>query len=107
MSKGSGGGGRGTRLSSVSIRGKSVESLFRSAAGTMRSASFAFLRGGGKASKSTPVTLTKYPDGSLRGTDGRHRITIAREQGKKSIGGVLRTMGPRGGVKTKKVRILL
>lgn len=106
MAKGSGGGGRGS-VGAVSIRGKGVAALFGSAPGTMRPESFAFLRGGGKASPGTPVTLTRYADGKLVGTDGRHRITVAREQGKKSITGELRTVGPRGGEKRRKVRILL
>ncbi len=107
MAKGSGGGGRGGKLGTVSVRGRSASELFGSAPGTMREGSFKFLRSGGKADPKFPVTLTKTPDGKIRGTDGRHRITLAREAGQKSIQGMLRILGPRGGEKRRKVKILL
>jgi hypothetical protein len=44
-----------------------------------------------------PVTVTIYPGGRAGVTDGRHRITVAREQGQRSVTGRVVVVGPRGG----------
>ena len=63
----------------------------------MREASLKHLRGGGSASTALPVTVTIYKGSAARVTDGRHRITIARERGQRSIVGTVIVRGPRGG----------
>lgn len=70
----------------------------------MRADSLVHLRQGGRVSPAAPITFTKYPHGT-RLTDGRHRITVARERGESHVSGVLRTMGPRGGVTTQPLQI--
>jgi hypothetical protein len=75
---------------------------------TLRTNSLDFLRAGGKPSQVLPVTLTAYPDGTIGITDGRHRIYLARKEGKTHVHGVIRGMGPRGGIVwsyTGKIRI--
>jgi hypothetical protein len=87
-----------------SIRGKTIEQAFRTPPGTLRPASLAFLRGGGKPQKEFPVLMTRVRgESDFVGTDGRHRITLAREQGKKRLAAVLRELGPRGGEKRRKI----
>ena len=65
----------------------------------MRPASLEFLRSGGAASSALPVTVMVYPDGRARINDGRHRITVAREQGVRKLNATVKVMGPRGGVR--------
>jgi hypothetical protein len=92
----------------VSIKGQAIERLFNSQPGTMRPESLTFLRSGGKDSAAMPVTLTRYAgDSRVLGTDGRHRITVAREHGETKIQGVLREIGKRGGVKKRRITIEL
>jgi hypothetical protein len=92
----------------VSIKGQAIEGLFNSQPGTMRPESLTFLRSGGKDSAAMPVTLTRYAgDSRILGTDGRHRITVARERGETKIQGVLREIGKRGGVKKRRITIEL
>lgn len=64
----------------------------------LRHESFEYLRRGGKPVDSLPVTVAFYPDGSRKIIDGRHRILLAREAGKRNIHGKLLGYGPRGGV---------
>ena len=67
----------------------------------LRPESFEWLRAGGREAPSLPVTIAFWPDGSRHIVDGRHRITIAREQGKREIWGRLIGYGPRGGLRWK------
>lgn len=48
---------------------------------------------------SLPVMIAFYPGGQRAFVDGRHRVLLAREQGKRSIWGVLIGYGPSGGVR--------
>lgn len=113
MSKGAGGGGRGSgsadakraigRFLRVGLRGRDITGGL-----PMRESSLAHLRGKGGASSALPVTVTIYPGGTHRVTDGRHRITVARERGQSTIVGKIQVMGPRGGYRgsfTGKIRI--
>lgn len=73
----------------------------------MRPASLAFLRGGGKVLGGKPRIMVE-PDGRARVIDGRHRITIARERGQKTITAQVIGLGRRGGERwrvTTKVKI--
>ena len=64
--------------------------------GGLRPASFAHLRAGGKVFGGG-VRVAVNPDGSRRIIDGRHRITLAREAGQKTMKIQVIGMGPRGG----------
>lgn len=64
----------------------------------LRPESFAHLRAGGKV-LGGGIKVTVYPDGKFRLQDGRHRTTIARESGVKSLTGTVTVLGPRGGVR--------
>ena len=71
-----------------------------------RPESFAHLRAGGGVSAALPVTVRVYPDNSVFPSDGRHRISIARERGEKFVTGNVETVGPRGGIRLRRnVRI--
>ncbi len=50
------------------------------------------------SSKTGLPQLTLQPDGSVSLTNGRHRLTVARELGLRQIVARLRKLGPRGGV---------
>jgi hypothetical protein len=64
----------------------------------LRDESFEYLRSGRAPVASMPITVMVYPNGLRVITDGRHRITIAREQGKAFVRGRMIGLGPRGGV---------
>jgi hypothetical protein len=65
----------------------------------LRDESFAYLRGGGKASRRHPVTLAVDVETGKRSiVDGRHRILEARREGAPWIQGVIEGRGPRGGL---------
>jgi hypothetical protein len=64
----------------------------------LRPESFEYLRRGGKPIPSLPVMIAVYPDGQRVIVDGRHRITIGREQGKSTVQGTMIGYGPRLGV---------
>lgn len=107
MAKGSGAGRgvSGTRLRASDLRHRSAF-LRRGLRGQdisgglpFRSASFSHLRGGGTTSSALPVTVTVYPNGRAAVTDGRHRITVARERGDRTINAVVQGMGKRGGIR--------
>lgn len=113
MSKGGGGGG-GTK-NSGGVGGRSATTgsakakqaiqgfLKQGARGMaiqqtgMRPESLAHLRAGGKV-LGGGIKVTIYPDGQAKITDGRHRITLAREQGTKTLDGTVQVMGPKGGI---------
>lgn len=63
----------------------------------LRAESFDYLRAGGRAVPTLPVTIVFYPDGQRAIQDGRHRITLAREGGETSIHGRMIGYGPRLG----------
>lgn len=65
----------------------------------LREESFQYLRAGREPVASMPVTIMVYPNGTRVITDGRHRITIAREEGKAFVRGRIIGLGPRGGVR--------
>lgn len=97
------------RLERDGIAGKSIDDLFPGVGSRgMRDASLEFLRAGGAASEAMPVTFAIEHDGKLRGIDGRHRITVARERGDEFINVKVILLGPRGGTKWEgflKIRI--
>lgn len=64
----------------------------------LRPESFAHLRSGGAVHGGSPVLRIAH-DGTVSIVDGRHRITLAREAGAKSISARVIVEGPRGGVK--------
>jgi hypothetical protein len=64
----------------------------------LRPDSFTYLRAGGKPVPTLPVTIAFYPDGTRHIVDGRHRITLAREAGEKTIVGKMIGYGPRLGI---------
>lgn len=65
----------------------------------LREESFGYLRGGGKVSRKTPVTIAVDVDTGKRWiVDGRHRILEARREGAPWIQGVIEGRGPRGGL---------
>lgn len=64
----------------------------------LRSESFQYLRGGGKTVPTLPVFVAFYSDGTRHIVDGRHRITLAREAGEKTVPGKMVGYGPRLGV---------
>jgi hypothetical protein len=71
----------------------------------LRPESFTHLRAGG-AVHGGPPKVTIYPGGKRVLTDGRHRITLARERGESTIDALVSVMGARGGIrKTRKMRI--
>jgi hypothetical protein len=61
----------------------------------LRGQSLEYLRAGGKTND--PVRINVYPDGSSGVTDGRHRITVARERGENFVQATVSGVGPRGG----------
>jgi hypothetical protein len=64
--------------------------------GGMRPASLEYLKSGGKVFGGG-VRVAVDPDGSRRIIDGRHRISLAREAGQKTMKIQVIGMGPRGG----------
>lgn len=111
VAKGHGGGGGAASAGGsigkvIDVRGKSALQLSRTPEGSMRASSLDYLRSGGAARAAAPVSFDHYPDTGLVLSDGRHRITVAREQGKKQLTGIVRVFGPRGGLKsTRRVTI--
>lgn len=91
----------------LDIRGKTVFELSGTTPDTLRKESLSYLRGGGIAREKAPITFEIFPDvKGPRLTDGRHRITVAREQGLTEVDAILRVIGPRGGVKsTRKIKV--
>lgn len=69
--------------------------------GGLRSASFAHLRSGG-AVHGGPPRVKFTPGGGRTIVDGRHRITIARERGEKSVDAIVYGEGKRGGVRWRR-----
>lgn len=104
MSKGGGVGRgiRGVRLRASDLRARSAferrglrgQSIPQSG---LRPESFAYLRAGGVVRGLPRVTV--YPDGRAAITDGRHRITLARERGERTIEAVVQGMGTKGGIR--------
>jgi len=106
MSKGGGAGGGGTggrsRSSDVSMKNNFLRNGLTGHAvpqSGLRPESFAHLRAGG-AVHGGPVTVKVTAKGNHI-VDGRHRITIARERGDKTIHARVIGEGPRGGVRWK------
>lgn len=105
MSKGSGVGRglAGTRLRASDLRARRAFER-RGLRGVqvpqsgLRPESFAYLRAGGKVHGGLP-RVTIMPDGRATITDGRHRITLAREQGRATIRAVVQGMGREGGIR--------
>lgn len=87
------------KIKATGIRGVAVNQT------GLRPASFAHLRAGGKVLGGPPTVTLFAGQKSPVITDGRHRITLARERGEKSMEAVVRQMGPRGGLKSKRMRI--
>jgi hypothetical protein len=61
----------------------------------LRAGSLSYLRGGGAARGG--ITINVYPTGKGGVVDGRHRITVARERGAKTVVATVIGVGPRGG----------
>lgn len=100
MAKGAGGaGGKGSVIRSFLRNGLSGADVTHGL--PMRAASFEHLRAGGSASSALPVTVSLYPGQTPRVTDGRHRISVARERGSRSIQATVIEYGPRGGVRSR------
>lgn len=64
----------------------------------LRAGSFAHLRAGG-AVHGGGIKIGMQPNGQAHIIDGRHRITIAREQGHTTVQARVYGQGPRGGVR--------
>lgn len=64
----------------------------------LRPESFAHLRAGGDVYGGSPI-LKIRADGGVQIVDGRHRITLARERGAKTIRARVLVEGPRGGTR--------
>lgn len=63
-----------------------------------KTGSFDYLRGGGKVTNS-PITFGIAADGKRYVIDGRHRTTLAKERGDKTIHARVVAYGPRMGIK--------
>ncbi len=105
MSKGSGVGRGlgGTRLRASDVRARRAFERrgLRGVPvpqGGLRPESFAYLRAGGKVHGGLP-RITVQPGGRPTITDGRHRTTIARERGERTIRATVQGMGPSGGIR--------
>jgi hypothetical protein len=67
----------------------------------LRPESFAHLRAGG-AVYGGPPKVTVYPDGRRVLTDGRHRVSLARERGESAIDAEVSVMGARGAIRGRR-----
>ncbi len=108
MSKGGGSGGGGSssrgRASDASNKAnflKSGLSGHQVNQSGLRAESFAHLRAGGATHPGAPVTVKVSQSGKAHVVDGRHRITVAREQGHTHINARVIGEGDRGGVRWK------
>lgn len=103
-----GGGGGGGSISAAEVTSTSQISLGNPEG--MRPESFAYVRAAAARGQTlAPIEISIFPD--LKRPvlqDGRHRLSVARERGDKSITATIRTYGPRGGLRgtvTKRLKI--
>lgn len=110
MSKGAGGGGGAHGVGGAG--GRSAKRVITKASflrqgmrgadikGTLgwKTGSFEYLRGGGVPHNS-PITFGVHADGKRYVIDGRHRTTLAKERGAKTIHAKVIHYGPRMGVR--------
>lgn len=96
------------RSGKLSLKGRDIFVLSKTTPDTLRPESLDYLRKGGAARAKAPISFEVYPDTGLRLTDGRHRITVAREQRVGTLPAEIREYDRAGKLKRKKsIRLTL
>src|SRR5690606_28516763 len=90
------------RTGQLDVSDQDVFSLSKTTPDTLRDGSLEYLRTGGTARPQAPIAFDVYPDTGMRLADGRHRITVAREQGVKTVAAEVREYNSAGRVTRKR-----